>query len=249
MPAKTKAERRETKKKKRPQGQNDNGPQSTDKSGYKGKAIEINPRNPKQADLIDALYDAGRDVVVAEGPAGTGKTLLATLYAIREFKDGSFKKIVITRPTVASGEDLGFLPGSLIEKMAPWVAPVTDVFKEVMSPMELEKLLVDGKLEIAPLAFMRGRTFKNTIIIADEMQNATPEQMKMMLTRIGDNSQMVVTGDTRQHDRGEGGVTGLGDLVERLQHRPSQRFAHVSFNKHEVERHPVIEDVLDMYDE
>jgi len=216
----------------------------------KSKTIELTPKNPTQASYIDALYDEGRDILFATGPAGTGKTYLPSLYAIREFKDGGYKRIIITRPIVPNGEDLGYLPGDIIEKMGPWVRPILDAFMEVMDKSEIESMLAKGTLEIAPLAYMRGRTFKNAIIIADEMQNATTEQMKMLLTRIGEGSRMVITGDLEQRDRIDG-ACGLLDFIDRLQTAPSRlrnRFSHISFEPRDVERHPVINDVLSLYE-
>ena len=132
---------------------------------------------------------------------GTGRTLLGVLAAIG-LRSGKCEKIIVTRPAVSVDEQHGFLPGTLVEKMAPWTRPIFDVFEEYWSPQQIEAMITDGVIEIAPLAYMRGRTFKNCYIIADEMQNATPSQMKMLLTRIGTGSRIVVTGDLNQHDRG-----------------------------------------------
>ena len=168
----------------------------------KQKEVIITPRNLKQRYLISLLENPNKHINFAIGPAGTGKTLIATLYAIKSLREGLVRKIVITRPAVSVDEQHGFLPGTLVEKMGPWTRPMFDIFEEYYSTGQIEKMVKDNVIEIAPLAYMRGRTFKDAIIIADEMQNATDSQMKMLLTRIGDNSKIVVTGDLEQFDRG-----------------------------------------------
>jgi phosphate starvation-inducible PhoH-like protein len=210
------------------------------------KEVRIVPRNFKQDDLLELLQDDNKHIVFATGPAGTGKTIVSTLYAIQQFKKGNIDKIVITRPAVSVDEQHGFLPGSLVEKMAPWTRPIMDVFEEFYHPKEIEYLVENNKVEIAPLAYMRGRTFKNAIILADEMQNATREQMKMLLTRIGDNSKLIVNGDLAQHDRGYDS-NGLKDFLGLLERRNSKMMGSVEFTNNEVERHPVVSDVLKIY--
>jgi len=210
------------------------------------KEVRIVPRNFKQDDLLELLQDDNKHIVFATGPAGTGKTIVSTLYAIQQFKKGNIDKIVITRPAVSVDEQHGFLPGSLVEKMAPWTRPIMDVFEEFYHPKEIEYLVENNKVEIAPLAYMRGRTFKNSIILADEMQNATREQMKMLLTRIGDNSKLIVNGDLAQHDRGYDS-NGLKDFLGLLERRNSKMMGSVEFTNNEVERHPVVSDVLKIY--
>ena len=159
---------------------------------HQSKQVHILPRNKNQETYMLKLLDPRKDIVFGIGPAGTGKTLLAVQVAIKNFKDGLVDKIVITRPAVSVDEDLGFLPGTMEDKMAPWTRPIFDVFKEYYSPREVEGMIQEGIVEIAPLSYMRGRTFKKAFIVADEMQNATPSQMKMLLTRIGEKSYMVV---------------------------------------------------------
>lgn len=210
------------------------------------KTVNIVPRNFKQDDLLELLTNPHKHIVFATGPAGTGKTLISTLYAIKQFKANNIDKIVITRPAVSVDEQHGFLPGTLQEKMAPWTRPIFDIFEEYYHPKEIEYLVENNKLEIAPLAYMRGRTFKNSIILADEMQNATREQMKMLLTRIGDNSKLIVNGDLAQHDRGYDS-NGLKDFLSLLQKRNSKMMGTVEFSDKEVERHPVVSDVLKIY--
>lgn len=206
------------------------------------------PRNIAQEDYVDLLDDESKHVIFAMGPAGCGKTYLAAVFAVRSLRDGTAKKIVITRPAVSVDEKHGYLPGTLIEKMAPWVTPIMDVFKEYYSVAALERMMAEEVIEIAPLAYMRGRTFKNSVVLFDEAQNATPDQMKMVLTRIGEGTRMVITGDLAQHDRGYE-RNGMKDFVERLENRGSDALATVKFGSGHVERHPVIEEILDLYDD
>lgn len=208
--------------------------------------VEIKPRNFHQDDLLGYLEDRNINIVFAVGPAGTGKTLISTLAGIRELKANRINKFVVTRPAVSVDEQHGFLPGTLQEKMAPWTRPIFDIFEEYYTPEQLEYMISDNKIEIAPLAYMRGRTFKDSYIIADEMQNATVEQMKMLLTRIGDNSKLVVTGDLAQHDRGYES-NGLKDFIEKLEAKSSNRIKIVRFGDTDIERHPVVEEVLGIY--
>ena len=210
------------------------------------KHVQISPKNLLQEDYLEMLDDANKAIVFAMGPAGTGKTMLGVLAAIDAMNNRQCDKIVITRPAVSVDEQHGFLPGTLVEKMAPWTRPIFDVMEEYWSPKEIENMIEENVIEIAPLAYMRGRTFKNAWIVADEMQNATPSQMKMLLTRIGDNSKIVVTGDLHQHDRGFEN-NGLKDFVKLLQTRNSNMISVVEFTRNEVERHPAVSAVLDIY--
>ena len=212
------------------------------------KEVDITPRSFHQDDLLGYLEDQHVDIVFAIGPAGTGKTLISTLTGIRGLKKGYINKFVVTRPAVSVDEQHGFLPGTLQEKMAPWTRPIFDIFEEYYNPDQIEYMLKDNKLEIAPLAYMRGRTFKNSFIIADEMQNATDSQMKMLLTRIGEGSKLVVTGDLNQHDRGYES-NGLKMFIERLMDKGSERIKMVQFDQKDIERHPVVEEVLRIYGE
>ena len=212
----------------------------------KERPVIIKPRNLKQQYLISLLENPNKHITFATGPAGTGKTLLSTLYAIKSLKEGSALKIVITRPAVSVDEQHGFLPGTLVEKMSPWTRPMFDIFEEYYNSSEMGHMIKENIVEIAPLAYMRGRTFKNSIIIADEMQNATDNQMKMLLTRIGDNSKLIVTGDLDQHDRGYQD-NGLKKFTDRLAKKNSDMIGAVEFSKSEVERHPVVTEVLSLY--
>jgi phosphate starvation-inducible PhoH-like protein len=208
--------------------------------------VTILPKNLAQEDYLALLDNPRKDIVFATGPAGTGKTMIAVLAAIRALKQGECEKIVITRPAVSVDEQHGFLPGSLVDKMAPWTRPIFDVFEDYYSPKEIAGMIEEGIIEVAPLAYMRGRTFKNAWIIADEMQNATPSQMKMLLTRIGDSSRVVVTGDLAQHDRGYE-KNGLQDFIRRVSRVDSDRIGSVKFEKRDVERHPAVKEVLEIY--
>lgn len=211
-------------------------------------APELRPKNLNQDELIGLLNDDSVNIVFAIGPAGTGKTLLSTVAGIQGMKSGKYRKCVVSRPAVSVEEDHGALPGTLTEKMAPWTRPVLDIFREYYSPMQLEWMLESETLELSPLGYMRGRTFKDSFILLDEAQNTTPDQMKMALTRIGKGSKMVVTGDLDQFDRGYG-ENGLRDIVYRLGYTGSDRIKIVEFTKHDIERHVAVQEVLDMYND
>ena len=206
----------------------------------------VTPKSENQKNYNRALYSISKQMVFAIGPAGTGKTMLACYAAIAGYADKTFKKIVLTRPVVSVEEDIGYLPGTLEEKMDPWTRPIMDVFGEFYSQNDIQYMIKEKIIEICPLAYMRGRTFKNAFVIADEMQNSTVSQMKMLLTRIGDNSKIVVTGDLHQHDRGFE-HNGLKDFVELLKRRNSNMISVVEFTRKEVERHPAVSAVLDIY--
>jgi len=205
----------------------------------------IQPKNTKQVLYLSILNDLSKNYIFATGPAGTGKTLLAVEKGIEFFQRKLFDRIIITRPAVSVDEEHGFLPGSLEEKMDPWVRPILDVFKEHFSRDHIDYLLKLEKLEIAPLAYMRGRTFKNSWIVADEMQNATISQMKLLLTRLGENSKIVITGDLQQHD--QKCLNGLQDFLEKYQNFNSSYISSIMFNKNDIERHPAIKEVLEIY--
>jgi phosphate starvation-inducible PhoH-like protein len=211
----------------------------------KTRNVEILPRNRSQENYILKLLDPGKDIVFGIGPAGTGKTMLACQVGVKLFLEGSIDRIVVTRPAVSADEELGFLPGTLEQKMAPWTRPIFDVFREYFYANEIEGMIAEGVIEISPLAYMRGRTFKDAFIIADEMQNATPNQMKMLLTRIGNNSKMVVTGDLNQADRLKD--NGLIDFISHLRDFEASRIETVQFGQRDIERHPVVKEVLQVY--
>ena len=214
----------------------------------KKQDVRIVPRNLSQETYLESLRNQRKYIVFAIGPAGTGKTMLGVQHAIKQFKDNVVDKIVITRPAVSVDEEHGFLPGTLEQKMEPWTRPIFDVFKEYYHPREITSMLENGVLEISPLAYMRGRTFKNAYIIADEMQNATPSQMKMLLTRIGEDSRMIVTGDLQQADRPS--TNGLLDFVNKLKlHTGHKMIDIVQFHTKDIERHPAVKEILSIYKE
>ena len=206
------------------------------------------PKGGHQEEYCAMLRRPSKKIIVVSGPAGTGKTLFATEHGVKNFLLGVYDKLVFTRPSVSVDEDLGYLPGTLEEKMAPWVRPIYDVLYQFVSPKEVQQCMEDKLIEIAPLGFMRGRTFKNTWIVADEMQNSTISQMKMLLTRIGDNSRMVVTGDLNQADRPrENGLLEFCSLYGRG--GDYRMIALARFETKDVERHPVVKEVLKIYNE
>lgn len=213
------------------------------------RQINLIPKSLNQETYIDLLQNPQCLIVFAAGPAGTGKTMLAVLAALKAFRAGECSKIVITRPAVGvDDEQHGFLPGTLNQKMEPWTRPIFDIIEEYYRPQEVLRLLEEKYIEIAPLAYMRGRTFKNSWIIADEMQNATPSQMKMLLTRLGENSKIVVTGDTQQADR-KAKDNGLLDFQGLIKDFDSQYIAGVTFAVKDVRRHPAVTEVLKLYGE
>jgi len=211
------------------------------------RQIEIVPKSRGQENLVLSLLDPQVVITIAVGPAGTGKTYLAMQAAIKALRTGEIEKIILTRPAVGvDDEKHGFLPGDLNQKMEPWTRPLLDVLHEYYSPKDVAQMLTDQIIEISPLAFMRGRTFKAAYIIADEMQNATPSQMKMLLTRIGVGSRIVVTGDVEQADRTTVN-NGLIDIAARLERIPSQGLQVCKLGVRDVQRHPIINTVLEIY--
>jgi phosphate starvation-inducible PhoH-like protein len=214
------------------------------------KSVNLIPKSLKQEEYINLLTDPNKLIVFASGPAGTGKTMLAVMAAIKAYKSGECNRIVITRPAVGvDDEKHGFLPGDLNQKMEPWTRPIMDIMEEYYSPKDIARMLDEKTIEISPLAFMRGRTFKQAWIIADEMQNATPNQMKMLLTRLGDGSKMVVTGDTRQADRADAD-NGLLDFQRLVSdYSNCQYIDGVEFGGRDIHRHPVVAEVLKIYRE
>ena len=210
------------------------------------------PKSKNQERYIEYLNDENVDLIVAIGPAGTGKTLFACLKAITQLRNGEVNKLVVTRPVVPVEEDIGFLPGNIVKKMDPWTRPIFDLFLEFFSKSELDNYIYNNVIEISPLAFMRGRTFKNSFIIADEMQNSSPNQMKLLTTRIGINSKMVITGDLNQTDIGT--INGLQDFLNRLNNYKNgtnttmENIKVVTFEKRDIERSDIVKNIIDIYD-
>lgn len=220
--------------------------------GKKSLSILYTPKTQNQRQYYKYLKDDDVNIVICSGPAGSGKTAMACHYAIEKYKQGVFKKIVITRPLVTVEEDIGFLPGTLNKKMEPWTRPMMDIFNEYYPISVLTNMLKEGIIEISPLAFMRGRTFKDAIIIADEMQNSSPNQMLMVLTRIGDASKMIITGDMKQSDTQRNGLVdflhnyrvgseGVEDLTRHVK--------VVELNNTDIVRHHVVSKILQLYEE
>ena len=214
----------------------------------KQRPIDIVPRTRNQERLVLALQSADQHIVVTAGPAGTGKTYLAMLSAVKAFRAGEVDRIVLTRPAVGvEDEKHGFLPGDLNQKMDPWVRPLTDILREYYRQPDIQAMIEEQKIEIAPLAFMRGRTFKSAYIIADEMQNATPSQCKMLMTRIGEGSKIVITGDVDQADR-RIADNGLADILTRLKKGGVKGISLCEFESKDIQRHHMITHVLKLYE-
>ncbi len=204
----------------------------------------ILPRSPNQARYLRALLEY--DLVFALGPAGTGKTYLAVAAALVMLRQRRIDRIILSRPAVEAGERLGFLPGDLKEKVDPYLRPLYDALHDMLPEGKLASRIESGQIEIAPLAFMRGRTLANAFVILDEAQNTTPAQMKMFLTRLGENGRMVVTGDPTQLDLPPGATSGLADAVARL--RGLSAVEVVSFDRSDVVRHPLVSRIIEAYD-
>jgi phosphate starvation-inducible PhoH-like protein len=211
----------------------------------KKQRVVMTARSQNQKTYLQKLQNEDTSIVFAIGPAGTGKTMLAVMHGIKMFQEGLIDKIIVTRPAVSVDEDLGFLPGDLNEKMAPWTRPIFDVMGEYYKQSDIAEMLKEGVIEISPLAYMRGRTFKNAYIVADEMQNATVNQMKMLLTRLGEGSKMVVTGDLAQADRLSD--NGLIDFCNLLANKQTKHIDIVQFDHQDIERHEAVKEVLTIY--
>jgi phosphate starvation-inducible PhoH-like protein len=205
------------------------------------------PKTMNQGAYFNYLNDESNKIIISTGPAGCGKTLFACQKAITQMKTQEIDKIIITRPMVTVEEEIGFLPGNIIKKMDPWTKPIFDIFLEFYSKTELDLMLYNGKIEICPLAFMRGRTFKNAFIIADEMQNSSPNQMKMLVTRLGVKSRMVITGDLKQTDFVK--ENGLHDFISRFENYNNTRLIKlVRLENEDIERSEIVKNVIEIYD-
>lgn len=210
----------------------------------KSRNKTITARTPKQAEYLEAIRN--NHLVFGLGPAGTGKTFLAVAQAVTMMMAGEIDRLVLCRPAVEAGEHLGFLPGTMQEKIDPYLRPIYDALHDMMPPEQIAKRLSDGTIEIAPLAFMRGRTLSNAMVILDEAQNTTATQMKMVLTRIGEGSRMIITGDLSQTDLPGSVKSGLRDAVEVLQHVKDTAF--VTFDEQDVVRSRIVKNIVAAYD-
>jgi len=204
----------------------------------------VRARTPVQDAYLRALKR--HTLVLATGPAGTGKTWLAVAHAVHLFERREIDRIILSRPAVEAGERLGFLPGDMREKVDPYLRPIYDAFYDLMDRSMVERALQSGEIEIAPLAFMRGRTLSNAAVILDEAQNTTSMQMKMFLTRLGENSRMIVTGDLSQTDLPPGQTSGLNEAVELL--AGVEDVAHIAFTSADVVRHELVARIVNAYD-
>ena len=205
------------------------------------------PKSVNQKKYLNFLDDESNKIIISTGPAGTGKTLFACQKAITQMKREDINKIILTRPAVTVEEDIGFLPGNIVKKMEPWTKPIFDIFLEYYSKTELDSMINNGKIEICPLAFMRGRTFKHSFIIADEMQNSSPNQMKMLATRLGTNTRMVITGDLNQSDIKK--ENGLHDFISKFEeYNDTELIKFIKLESDDIERSEIVKKVIDIYD-
>ena len=211
----------------------------------KTKKRHIYPRSATQAEYIQTMMQ--NELVFGLGPDGTGKTYLAVALAVSMMLEGAIDKIILSRPAVEAGENLGFLPGDLKDKVDPYLRPLYDALYEMLPAEQVDKKIALGEIEIAPLAFMRGRTLSNAFIILDEAQNTTPMQMKMFLTRLGENSRMVVNGDLSQVDLPRGVVSGLRDALDVL--KGTSNIGSVRFSAADVVRHGLVAKIVKAYEE
>jgi len=209
---------------------------------FSGKAIYA--KTLKQIEYVNALKE--NDIVFGVGPAGTGKTYLAVVYAVSLLKKGIIKHIVLTRPAIEAGESLGFLPGDLKEKIDPYLRPLYDALYDTLGNKSVDQMIENGVIEIAPLAYMRGRTLENCFCILDEAQNTTEMQMKMFLTRLGFNSKMVITGDISQIDLPNGKRSGLVNACNVLKNIDDIKI--IKFEKLDVVRNPLVQKIIEAYD-
>ena len=219
--------------------------QSLSEIVLKTKKRYIYPRSATQAKYITEMMQ--NELVFGLGPAGTGKTYLAVALAVSMMLEGAVDKIILSRPAVEAGENLGFLPGDLKEKVDPYLRPLYDALYEMLPAEQVDKKLALGEIEIAPLAFMRGRTLSNAFVILDEAQNTTPMQMKMFLTRLGENSRMVVNGDLSQVDLPRGVISGLRDALDTL--KGISNIGSVTFSANDVVRHGLVAKIVKAYEE
>lgn len=224
---------------------NDNGPADEEVIVYGTKGLPVKPKTPNQVRLVQLVKD--NDLVFALGPAGTGKTYISVAFAVKALKSKQVKKIIITRPAVEAGENLGFLPGDLKEKIDPYLRPIYDALHDMLPFEKLQYYMEREIIEIAPLAYMRGRTLNNAFILLDEAQNTTPMQMKMFLTRMGPDSKMIVTGDISQVDLPARQTSGLHEAVRIL--KGVKGIGFIELDQSDVIRHRLVRDIIRAYDD
>ena len=218
---------------------------------FKVESLKYNPKTQNQKEYKKSLYNKDVDLLFCTGPAGTGKTLFACQYAIDILKKKEINKIIITRPTVSIEENMGYLPGDIKAKMHPFTIPIFDIFTEYYAKKEIDIMIHENIIEIAPLCYMQGRTFKNSIIIADEMQNSTPLQMFMLLTRLGNNSKMIVTGDPMQTKDSN---NGLSSILKKLEDKyvsskamNSNKINVIKLENNDIQRSYIVSIIEDLY--
>ena len=209
------------------------------------------PKTINQQKYLKAIENDNTKLVIVNGPAGTGKTLFACISAIELLKNNNIDKIILTRPLVSVEEEIGFLPGNINQKMDPWTKPILDIFSEYYNRLDIEKMIYNNILEIIPLGLMRGRTFKKSYIIADEMQNSTPNQMKMITTRIGEDSKMIITGDLNQSDLKD--KNGLDDLITKYEtynnlDEINDLIQIIKLENTDIERSKIVKTIMNIYD-
>jgi phosphate starvation-inducible PhoH-like protein len=213
----------------------------------KQKEISLIPKSVNQEKLLLELENDSKNIVVVVGPAGTGKTMLSTLWAIKAFRERRYDKIVISRPNVeVDDRGIGYLPGDIFSKMHPWMLPILDYFKEYYTNEQIELMMKMEIIEIVPLPFIRGRTFKNSVILIDESQNLTVNSIKSILTRIGENSKMILTGDIKQSDHGD--RSGLYDFIKRIENKNPKFISIVNLDSKDVFRHESVAEILELYE-
>jgi len=210
----------------------------------RGKEFRVKPRNLNQQEYVKKMLS--HDLVFSVGPAGTGKTYLAVAVGLHLLTKGMFSRLILTRPVIEAGENLGFLPGTLEEKIDPYVRPLYDAIHDMLPGDETRYLIEDGVIELAPLAYMRGRTLANSFVILDEAQNTTSLQMKMFLTRLGENSKMVITGDVSQIDLPVGRQSGLREAESYF--KDVEGIAFHYFNRNDVVRHGLVKKIIEIYE-
>ena len=207
------------------------------------QGVLVTPKTKGQIEYVEAIKR--NDIVFGVGPAGTGKTYLAMAMAVNAYKKGLVRRIILTRPAVEAGENLGFLPGDLVEKVLPYLRPLYDALYDMMDAQKVEELTEQGIIEVAPLAFMRGRTLNDAFVVLDEAQNSTPFQMKMFLTRLGFDSKTVITGDITQSDLPKGTLNGLSEAEKILKNIEGIQFVHLT--SEDVVRHELVQRIIEAY--